>query len=701
MRSASQISSSIPVKILRLLLSFILFCVISTASIAQVAPTPSEQNNSHLLRVIPYPAQVEIGSGEFIIDNTFSIALSGHTEARLDRAIQRFAATVTRETGIPLQPPDSHSSDAKLLIHCDTGSESVQMLGEDESYSLQVTQAAIHLNAPTPLGVLHGLETILQLIAAGRNDFSVPALTIQDRPRFPWRGLLLDVSRHWMPMEVVERTLDGMAAVKLNVLHWHLSDDQGFRVESKKFPKLYELGSDGNYYTQDQVREILDYARDRGIRVIPEFDMPGHATSWFVGYPELASAPGPYQIERAWGIFDPAMDPTRDSTYKFLDGFIGEMAKLFPDAYFHIGGDEVNGKQWSANEQIKKFMADHQIKDNSELQTYFNTRLLKIVAKHNRIMVGWDEVLHPGLPKDVVIHSWRGQQALAAAARQGYRGLLSNGYYLDLMFSAAYHYAMDPLGGDAAALTDDEKKRIIGGEACMWAEFVTPENVDSRIWPRAAAIAERLWSRQPQDLDSLYARLHFVSEHLTSIGLTQQTNPPQMLQRIAGESDVQPLQTLASVLEPVKEYVRGQTRNYTQSTPLNRLIDAIPPESLTARDFTLHVKRLISHTSTSEDEAAIRTSLVTWRDNDQKFVSANYRSFLAQELFPVSAQLSQITAVGLQALDVLTGKAITIPACDAKRAAVHHATQATPDMLNQVARPILDLLSQACGTPMQ
>lgn len=679
------------------LLSLIVLVATSTVLFAQVSPTPATTNNPRFLTVIPYPAQVEFGSGEFIIDNTFSVSLSGHPEPRLDRAVQRFIVTVVRQTGIPLQHPITRSTDAKLQIHCDSKGESVQKLGEDESYSLQVTQTGIRLDAPTPLGVLHGIETVLQLITAGHKGFSILAVNIQDHPRFPWRGLLLDVSRHWMPMEVVERTLDGMAAVKLNVLHWHLSDDQGFRIESKKYPKLHELGSDGNYYTQDQVREILEYARDRGIRVIPEFDMPGHSTSWFVGYPELASAPGPYQIERTWGIFDPAMDPTRNSTFTFLDDFIGEMAKLFPDAFFHVGGDEVNGKQWSASERIKKFMVDHQIKDNTGLQTYFNTRLLRIVEKHHKIMVGWDEVLSPNLPKDVVIHSWRGQQALAAAARQGYRGLLSNGYYLDLMFSAADHYAVDPLGGEAAALSDEEKKRILGGEACMWAEFVTPENVDSRIWPRAAAVAERLWSSQPQDLDSLYARLHFLSDHLTVIGLTQQTNPREMLQRIAGDGDVQPLQTLASVLEPVKEYARGQTRTYTQATPLNRLIDAIPPESLTARDFALHVKRLISHTSNPADDEAIRKSLVNWRDNDHNFTAAGYDSFLTQELIPVSRQLSDIASIGVEALDAITTKA-TMSDCNTKRASVQHATQATPELLNKIAAPLLDLLNQACGS---
>ena len=181
----------------------------------------------------------------------------------------------------------------------------------------------------------------------------MPAISIDDSPRFPWRGLMIDVSRHFIPLDVLKRNLDGMAAVKLNVFHWHLSDNQGFRVESKKFPKLHELGSDGLYYTQDEVRDLIAYARERGIRVVPEFDMPGHSTAWFVGYPELASGPGPYEIERKWGVFDPAMDPTREETYKFLDEFIGEMARLFPDQFFHIGGDEVNGKQWDANPKIQ------------------------------------------------------------------------------------------------------------------------------------------------------------------------------------------------------------------------------------------------------------------------------------------------------------------------------------------------------------
>ena len=190
------------------------------------------------------------------------------------------------------------------------------------------------------------------------------------------------------------------------------------------------------------------------------------------------------------------MDPTREETYKFSEKFIAEMARLFPDAYFHIGGDEVDGKQWDANPKIQAFKRAHGMKNNQDLQAYFNQRLQKIVARNHKIMVGWDEILHPDLPKSIVVQSWRGQASLAAAARQGYSGLLSHGYYLDLMWPAARHYAVDPMSDAAADLNPDEKSRILGGEACMWAEWVTPENIDSHIWPRNAAIAERLWSPQ-------------------------------------------------------------------------------------------------------------------------------------------------------------------------------------------------------------
>jgi len=445
--------------------------------------------------------------------------------------------------------------------------------------------------------------------------------------------------------------------VKLNVFHWHLSENQGFRVESKKFPKLQELGSDGMFYTQDEVRGLIEYARDRGIRVVPEFDMPGHSTAWFVGYPELASAPGPYLIERKWGVFDPAMNPTDEKVYKFLDEFIGEMTKLFPDHYFHIGGDEVNGKQWNANPEIQAYMKEHGIKSNEELQAYFSQRVQKIVTKHGKAVIGWDEVLVPGVPKDIVIQSWRGQESLAKAAQEGYRGILSNGYYLDLGWSAARHYAVDPMGGAAANLTPEQKQSILGGEACMWAEYVNAENIDSRVWPRTAAIAERLWSPQGvTDTASMYARMEDVSQKLEWLGLTHRTYYRKMLQRIAGPATAEEfaaLKTLADLVEPVKNYTRERTApaEPTSQTPLNRIVDAVPLESDAARHFQEMVRQFVGASCRDPRlQARLERQFRTWSGNDTAFQSLAGRSFLAREASERSRDLAELGTIGLEAL---------------------------------------------------
>jgi len=551
--------------------------------------------------LMPWPAHVEMGQGSLAIGSTLRISLTGYSEPRLIEAARRLGQVVTA------------GSPAQLIIQCDRASAPVQDLGEDESYHLEIAPNQAHLAATNPLGVLRGLETFRQLAVGGE----IPAIDIQDYPRFPWRGLHLDVSRHWMPIEVVKRTLDGMAAVKLNVFHWHLSDDQGFRIESKRFPKLQQLGSDGLFYTQDQVREVVAYARERGIRVVPEFDVPGHTTSWLVGYPQLASAPGPYQIERNWGVFDPTMDPTRDSTYEFLDAFLGEMAGLFPDRFFHIGGDEVTGKQWMSSPRIQAFMRKEHLKNTEELQAYFNRRLQKVVAKYGKRMEGWDEILDPDLPKDIVIQSWRGQKSLAESARHGFSGILSAGYYLDHMEPASKLYAVDPLDHDAANLSDEEKAQILGGEVAMWGEFVTPENVDSRIWPRAAAVAERLWSPQEvKDVASMYRRMEAVSDEFAGL---------------AGGVLAEPLKTLADVVTPATFGQRIRTHKYNQQTPLTGLVDTVRPESDTAREFAT----LVDHM----DRPQVRMWLMRWRDSDAR-VEPN-------------GALKQLGAIGLQALDYL------------------------------------------------
>ena len=613
------------------------------------------------LNLMPLPANVQSGAGSLKVDSTFSIAFTGNTEPRLERAGERFLRQLARQTGLPLALKPSKTAMATLVIQTDRAGKEIQEVGEDESYILDVSTASARLRASTPLGTMHGLQTFLQLVDVSPDGFAAPALTIQDKPRFPWRGLMLDSARHFLPLEVIRRNLDGMEAVKMNVFHWHLSENQGFRAESKKFPKLHESGSDSLYYTQDEIRELIAYARDRGIRVVPEFDMPGHSTAWFVGHPELASGKGPYQIERRWGIFDPAMDPTSEKVYKFLDDFIGEMARIFPDHYFHIGGDEVNGKEWDANPKIQAFMKARQLKNNEALQAYFSGRVQKLVTKHGKTVVGWDEVLVEGVPKDIVIQSWRGQASLAKAAKQGYRGILSNGYYLDLGWSAARHYAVDPMSGDAANLSAEEKQKILGGESCMWAEYVSPENVDSRIWPRNAAIAERLWSPQEvRDPASMYARLNFVSARLEWLGLTHRTVSRHMLQRLAGSAsptEFIALRTLTDLLEPVKDYTREQTApaEPTSATPMNRVVDAVPLESDAGRHFAELVDQFVA--SACQDAAlAVRLSeqFAAWRDNDAILQSLARRSFLVKEVAANSQDLSALGPAGLAALEVIT-----------------------------------------------
>ncbi len=610
---------------------------------------------------MPLPASAQPGTGMLEVDSSFSVVLTGYTEPRLERAGERFLRLLALQTGLPLSLKPAKKANAILVIQTDHASKEIQELGEDESYVLEVTTTGAKLTAPTPLGAIHGLQTFLQLVNVSPGGFAAPAVTIQDKPRFPWRGLMIDSARHFIPLDVIRRNIDGMEAVKMNVFHWHLSENQGFRVESKKFPKLHEMGSGGLYYTQEEMRDLIAYARDRGIRVVPEFDMPGHSTAWFVGHPELASGKGPYEIERTWGIFDPAMDPTNEKVYKFLDDLIGEMARIFPDHYFHIGGDEVNGKEWDANPKIQAFMKAHGLKNNQALQAYFSGRVQKLVTKHGKAVVGWDEVLVEGVPKDIVIQSWRGQASLAQAAKQGYRGILSNGYYLDLGWSAARHYAVDPISGDAANLSVEAKQQILGGESCMWSEYVNPENVDSRIWPRNAAIAERLWSPQEvRDPASMYARLDFVSARLEWLGLTHRTVSRHMLQRLAGSAsatEFAALRTLTDVVEPVKNYTRRQTApaEPSSATPMNRVVDAVPLESDAGRRFNDQVDQFLAAAChDSAVEARLRAQLSTWRDNDATLQPLAQRSFLVKEVAATSQDLSALGTAGLAALDAIT-----------------------------------------------
>ena len=630
------------------------------------------------LNLMPVPASVTIEAGRLPINSSFNVVTKGYSDDRLRAGLHRMMVRLAGRTVLAL-PADLSINDstATLVVQCERPGELIPSLNENETYNLEVTPTQARLVAPTVVGALRGLETFLQLLQGDRDGYYLPVVKIQDQPRFAWRGLLIDVGRHYEPMSVLKRNLDAMAAVKLNVFHWHLTEDQGFRVETKKLPKLHTLGSDGLFYTQDEVREIIAYARDRGIRVMPEFDIPGHSTSWLVGYPEMGSAPGPYKIERGAGIFEPALDPTREQTYKFLDTFLGEMAQLFPDEYMHIGGDENEGKQWDRNAEIQAFMKEKGIKDNHALQAYFNQRVLKILQKHHKKMIGWEEILHADLPKDAVIHSWRGPTSLADAAKKGYNGILSAGYYIDLIYPASQHYVADPIPKDST-LTADEMKHVMGGEATMWGEWVSPDTIDSRIWPRTAAIAERLWSPQNvTDVEDMYRRLSVISRQLEELGLTHEKNYGMLLRRLAGSDDIGPLVTLASIIEPVKEYHRYQLRPQTMLSPLTGLVDAARPDSETARKFTANVDAFLSDAPRFNlYRTDLESTLNEWQSASRALGPLIDRSPALEEARPLAESLSGIAAAGLEAIAHLSaGDAATAQWRDAQLAKLDEAAK--------------------------
>lgn len=607
--------------------------------------------------LMPQPAKVASASGCLSLDTTFSVASTGYRDARLDAGIERMLGGLSRIAGVPHHLAVSTGADASLVIDVKERGDAVPSLDEDESYTLTVTNSHAKLEANTVVGALRGMQTFLQLVQAnGAAGFVVPAVEIHDQPRFRWRGLMIDSGRHFEPVPVIERTLDGMAAVKLNVFHWHLTEDQGFRIESRRFPKLQEMGSDGLYYTQEQVREVVAYATARGIRVVPEFDMPGHTTSWLVGYPELGSAPGPYEVQRTFGVHDAAFDPTRESTYRFLDAFIGEMAELFPDAYMHVGGDESNGKQWRANPAIQKFMKAHNIATTQALQTYFSQRVEKILEAHHKHMVGWDEILQPDLPKDVVVQSWRGTHYLADAARQGNQGILSAPYYLDQTDQpAGMMYLADPIS-PAEHLTPEQVKLVLGGEACMWGEHVVPRTIDSRIWPRAAAVAERFWSpANVTDVNDMYRRLAVTSLRLEAVGLTHISGPAAGLRQLAGGEDDGALRTLASTLRPVGFGERYHEQRTTQLTPMNLLVDSVRPDPPLNHEMAVMVDQFLADAPRYQAGREELTKIF------QRWVAAGpaldeiaARSPLLADARPRMKELPELGQMGLDAISYLS-----------------------------------------------
>jgi hexosaminidase len=651
------------------------------SSLALWACVASAGGAAQPLPVMPAPAEVQVSAGRIAVSGASLEAIwTEMPDPRLLAAFARAQARWQARLGGPSAAPGT-----RLSIECAGPGPALPSLGEDETYTLEVNESQARLQAPNALGVLHGLETFLQLLQKDDSGWYLPAVSIRDRPRFPWRGLMIDVARRWQPAEVIERALDAMAVVKLNVLHLHLTDDQGFRIESRTHPELQALGSDGHFFTQEQMRGIIAYAAARGIRVVPEFDVPGHATSWVVSHPELASLPGPYEIERHWGVFNPVLDPTNEATYALLGDVLGEMAALFPDRFIHIGGDENNGVQWSANPRIQAFIRDHGLQDNGGLHAYFNRRVVALLAKSGKRLVGWDEILHPGLPLDCVIDSWRGTEALAAAAALGYDGILSNGYYVDLAYPASDHYLADPIP-PGSALTPAQRAHILGGEATMWSEWITPETIDSRIWPRTAAVAERLWSPPDvRDVTDMYRRLAWVGARLAEAGSLHERNRDVMLRHLVGGNlegpGVESLRTFLGLIEPVKHYHRGEQQpQVDQRVPLVFLADAARPDSGPAREFAAAVDRMLFAPGAIDrpSAGALADLLRRWEAVSREVTRLAQDHPALREALRPAASLQAACSVGEEALASLaSGNPLDARRLEAEQVALDQA--ARPD----------------------
>jgi len=637
----------------------------------------------HNFNLMPVPKNIAQADAKFRLTGKFTVQVNGiKDDTILYRAVNRAYQALNRKTGLAfgqkyITPADTLTN-AQLQVAEQFSAQPA--IGTDESYQLKVGENTIALNAKNTIGILRGLQTLIQLLSADEKGYYLPVVAINDAPRFKWRGLMIDAARHFISFEEIKHNLDAMAAVKLNVLHWHLTDDEGFRVESKVYPLLHEKGSNGEYYTQQQIREIVAYARDRGIIVVPEFDMPGHSQSWFAGYPELASLPGPYHpgprsqwqqehpdpnAPRATSIADiianmvaPTFDPTNEKVYTFLDKFIAEMTKLFPAGYMHIGADENNGMAWKKNPAIVAWMKDHQIANTDELQRYYVERVYAILKKHNRQLIGWEEIFNEKLPKDAIVHKWipesngmiRSYGKIADFTTHGNQVLLSVGFYTDVFLPAYVHYQNPVFQG----LNDAQ---VLGGEAAQWTELADNENIDGRIWPRAAAIAERLWSPESvNDADDMYRRIFALNQQLDEQGLPHLANYDRGLRRLSNGAPIDHIKVLTDVLTPVKGYKKlmgnmmKSPQNSFQTTPLTAVSDIIPVDSEIKRKFRALVK-LYLEKHDKDSEAAIRAYLFSWKQNDALLAPQFTGNKRLSEIQDHSRNLAAAAAIGLELLD--------------------------------------------------
>jgi hexosaminidase len=490
----------------------------------------SYKSESTEIKLIPLPVTLETGKGSFTLKA--STVISGNDEAAMP-VVYQLASMIKVSTGFPLFTRTGESGDIALII------DTVKVW-KPEEYELRVTRRSLHLTAGTPAGLFRGIQTIRQLLPAAIESYAVvndiewkiPCVTINDYPRFAWRGMHLDVSRHFFNVEFVKRYIDIIAMHKMNVFHWHLVDDQGWRIEIKKYPLLTEVGAwrvdredkpwrsrppqqpgekatYGGFYTQEEIKEIVAYAAERYITVVPEIEMPAHVSSALAAYPQYSCTGGPFTVPPGsiWPITD-IYCAGKEETFTFLEDILTEVMELFPSEYIHIGGDEADKTEWRKCPLCQARINDEELKDEAELQSYFIKRIERYISSSGRRLIGWDEILEGGLAPGAAVMSWRGFEGGIEAAKAGHNVVMTpishtyfNLYQADPATEPlAYRglitlekvYLFEPV---PAGLTADEEKYIIGAQACLWSEMVTNgEEAEYQILPRLTALSEVLWS---------------------------------------------------------------------------------------------------------------------------------------------------------------------------------------------------------------
>ena len=527
------------------------------------------------------------------------------------------SSAVSRANGW-LQGP--REATVPVRFEVDDQGEAPPALYDDESYRLTVSNDGVRISAPGLAGARHALATLVQI---SNHCGHLPLGHIEDAPSFPWRGLMLDPARRFLSLGALLVTLDAMALCKLNVLHLHLTDDQGFRFQSRAYPKL----ASAECYSRGELRTLVTAAADRGIRVIPELDVPGHATSWLCAHPEWGPRRSPVPPSSRFGPHEAVLNPIDPAFQDAIDTLVGELADVFPDPFIHLGGDEVNPAWWNESSKIAAYMAHHDLGSPAALQAQFRAFLAATAARHGKRIIGWDEALDNGAPATMVVQSWRGATARGRALAAGHDCLVSSGYYLDLFYPADVHHAYGPdapeeelLALEDALLVDPRFNhvaaglkwtqgwrqpapspgtgKVLGGEACLWSELVSEELLPVRLWSRMPLVADRFWSNQPPP-DDFGRWLEASLNHLAAAGIVDVPHASRTLLRRFGVEERQ-LPAVA-LLEPIKWYGRllgqaalearmggqemPQSRPYGTDTPLDRPVDALLPESLAARRF--------------------------------------------------------------------------------------------------------------------